>query len=207
MSLTSTITSGLKASADVMNRLADSSEVVSTLEAVALACLQAYRAGNKILLAGNGGSAADCQHIAGELVARFNFDRPGLAAIALTVDSSVLTAIGNDYGYERVFARQVEALGANGDILFAYSTSGSSANIVAAIQAARAKGMRVVGLTGMRDSPMARGLCDHLLRTPATHTPWIQEGHLVMGHMICQLIEDGLFGGSRPAAAPGPAAP
>jgi D-sedoheptulose 7-phosphate isomerase len=165
---------------------------------VAQACLAAYRRGNKLLLCGNGGSAADCQHIAGELVARFNFDRPGLHAVALTVDSSVLTAIGNDYGYERLFARQVEALGVPGDVLLAYSTSGSSANILAAIAAAKARQMVVVGLTGARPSPMVQGLCDHVLCTPATHTPHIQEGHLVLGHMLCQLIENGMFKDLRP---------
>ena len=124
-----TIQSSLIASAAVIKRLADSTEVVNALDAAAKACIAAYRAGNKLLLAGNGGSAADCQHIAGELVARFNFDRPGLPAIALTVDTSVLTAIGNDYGYERIFARQVEAMGMPGDVLIAYSTSGKSPNI------------------------------------------------------------------------------
>lgn len=192
------IQASLSASADVLQQLAKSAEVVDAIAAVAETCIQAYRNGNKLLLAGNGGSAADCQHIAGELVARFLFDRPGLSAIALTVDTSVLTAIGNDYGYEQAFARQVQALGRPGDVLLAYSTSGSSPNILKAIAAARDAGMVVVGLTGMRQSPMADGLCDHVLRTPSTFTPQIQEGHLVIGHMLCHLIEEGLFKDLKP---------
>jgi len=191
------IVSALQRSAEVARLLSQSTEVTQTLEAVAEACIAAYRRGNKILLAGNGGSAADCQHIAGELVARFLFDRPGLSAIALTVDTSVLTAIGNDYGYDTVFARQVQAIGAEGDVLLAYSTSGGSKNILAAIDAARAKKMIVVGLTGLRESAMSTGRCDHVLRTPSTHTPHIQEGHLIMGHILCQLIEQELFAAER----------
>lgn len=193
------IQSSLRQSAEVLNRLAESTATIESLASVAQACVRSLQSGGKILLAGNGGSAADCQHIAGELVARFNFDRPGLSAVALTVDSSVLTAIGNDYGYERVFARQVEALGASGDVLFAYSTSGGSANILAAISAARQKGLIVVGITGAKPSPMLDGRCHHVLQTPATHTPQIQEGHLVMGHLLCQLIEDTMFASLRPA--------
>lgn len=194
----SQIQSSLAASADVMRQLAQSNEAIDALAAVAETCIQAYRNGNKLLLCGNGGSAADCQHIAGELVARFLFDRPGLPAVALTVDTSVLTAIGNDYGYEQAFARQVQALGKPGDVLLAYSTSGASPNILKAIEAAREAGLRVVGLTGLRESPMAAGLCDHVLRTPSTFTPHIQEGHLVMGHMLCHLIEEGLFKDLKP---------
>jgi D-sedoheptulose 7-phosphate isomerase len=196
------IQTGLRRSAEVSRLLAESADITAAIESVAQACISAFRAGNKMLLVGNGGSAADCQHIAGELVARFNFDRPGLPAVALTVDTSTLTAIGNDYGYERLFSRQVEALGMPGDILFAYSTSGSSPNILAAIAAARTRGMRVVGLTGLRDSPMAAGACDFVLRTPSTHTPHIQEGHLVIGHMICQLIESELFADHSPGNTP-----
>jgi D-sedoheptulose 7-phosphate isomerase len=194
----SQIQSSLYASADVLRELAQSHEVIDAIAAVAETCIHAYRNGNKLLLCGNGGSAADCQHIAGELVARFLFDRPGLPAVALTVDTSVLTAIGNDYGYEQAFARQVQAMGKPGDVLLAYSTSGSSPNILKAIAAAREAGMVVVGLTGLRASPMASGLCDHVLRTPSTFTPQIQEGHLVMGHMLCQLIEEGLFKDLKP---------
>jgi D-sedoheptulose 7-phosphate isomerase len=172
-----------------------------TIAAVAAACIDALRRGNKILFAGNGGSAADAQHLAGELVSRFNYDRPGLAAFALTTDSSVLTAIGNDYGYERLFARQVEAVGVAGDVLIAISTSGKSPNVVAALQAARAKGLVTVGLTGRAGGRLPE-LCDHCLRTPSDETPRIQEGHIAMGHTICWLIERAIFPRDKtPAAA------
>jgi len=164
----------------------------SALEAAARGCIASLQAGGKILLAGNGGSAADAQHIAGELVSRFAFDRPGLAAVALTTDTSILTAIGNDYGYERLFARQLQALGRRGDVFIAYSTSGRSPNILRALETAREAGVVTVGFTGNRGGPM-RELCDHLLAVPAADTPKIQEGHLVLGHILCGLIESALF--------------
>lgn len=156
----------------------------------------ALKRGNKLLFAGNGGSAADAQHWAGELVSRFNFDRPGLAAIALTTDTSILTAIGNDYGYDYVFARQVEALGHSGDLLFAISTSGNSKNIVRAIQAAQAAGIGVIGFTGQGGGAMAE-LCDICLRMPSGETPKIQEGHEFLGHLICGLIEHEIFADAK----------
>lgn len=155
--------------------------------------IAALKAGNKIMFAGNGGSAADAQHWAGELVSRFYFDRPGLPAIALTTDTSILTAIGNDYGYDYVFARQIEALGQAGDVFFAISTSGNSKNIVRAIDAARAKGVRVIGFTGQGGGAMAEK-CDICFRVPSTETPRIQEGHESLGHLICALIEQEMFG-------------
>ncbi|WP_158752633.1 D-sedoheptulose 7-phosphate isomerase [Dyella sp. S184] len=162
-----------------------------TLRAVALS-VDALKRGNKLLFAGNGGSAADAQHWAGELVSRFNFDRPGLAGIALTTDTSILTAIGNDYGYDYVFARQVEALGRKGDVLFAISTSGNSKNIVRAIHAARDSGIGVIGFTGQTGGAMAE-LCDICLNMPTTETPKVQEGHEFLGHLICGLIEREMF--------------
>ncbi|MCX8133979.1 MAG: SIS domain-containing protein [Roseococcus sp.] len=154
-------------------------------------CIAALRGGGKLLLCGNGGSAADAQHWAGELVGRFHRDRRGLPAIALTTDSSVLTGIGNDYGYARVFARQVEALGAAGDVLIALSTSGNSANVLAALEAARARGLARIGFTGASGGAMA-ALCDICLRVPSTSTPRIQEGHEVLGHALCAAIEAAL---------------
>jgi len=154
--------------------------------------VQALKRGNKLLFAGNGGSAADAQHWAGELVSRFYYDRPGLPGIALTTDTSILTAIGNDYGYDYVFARQVEALGQQGDVLYAISTSGNSRNIVRAIEAARAKGVQVIGFTGQGGGQMA-GLCDLCFRVPSGETPRIQEGHEALGHMLCALIEAEMF--------------
>lgn len=162
------------------------------LEQAAAACIQCLRGGGKILLAGNGGSAADAQHIAGEFVSRFAFDRPGLPAIALTTDTSILTAIGNDYGYEKLFARQVQAHGQKGDIFIGYSTSGKSSNVLLAFEEACSRGLVCVGLTGNRGGPM-QALCDHLLEVPSTDTPKIQEGHLVLGHILCGLVENALF--------------
>jgi D-sedoheptulose 7-phosphate isomerase len=162
-------------------------------EAVRL-CVAALTGGRKLLLCGNGGSAADAQHWAGELVSRFMYDRPGLPAIALTVDSSILTAIGNDYGYERSFSRQVEALGLAGDVLFGLSTSGRSPNVLAAMRAARARGMVTVGFTG--NGPGAADLAelsDVLIQVPSGVTPRIQEGHEVIGHAICEMIEAEIF--------------
>ncbi len=157
------------------------------IEAVDLST-EALRAGNRLLFAGNGGSAADAQHWAGELVSRFYYDRPGLAAIALTTDTSILTAIGNDYGYDYVFARQVEALGQHGDVLFAISTSGRSQNILRAVAAASARGMRVIGFTGSGGGDLA-AKCDICFRIPSDETPRIQEGHEFVGHLVCALIE------------------
>lgn len=162
------------------------------VEQVLAISVQALKAGRKILFAGNGGSAADAQHWAGELVSRFYFDRPGLPGIALTTDTSILTAIGNDYGYDYVFARQIEALGQEGDVLFAISTSGNSKNIVRAIDAARAKGMKVVGFTGHSGGAMVSS-CDICFRVPSTETPRIQEGHEALGHLLCALIEAEMF--------------
>jgi D-sedoheptulose 7-phosphate isomerase len=174
--------------------MAADESITAEVEQVAKACCSALRAGNKILLAGNGGSAADAQHLAGELVSRLNFDRPGLAAFALTTDSSVLTAIGNDYGYDLVFARQVNAVGAPGDVFIGISTSGRSPNIMRALEEARRKGLVTVGLTGQIGGDMPQ-LCDYCIRVPSSATPKIQEGHIVLGHIICGLIECEIFRG------------
>ncbi len=177
---------------EVLQAMAADAELVATVERMASTCVQALKGGRKILLAGNGGSAADAQHIAGELVSRFAFDRPGLPAFALTTDTSVLTAIGNDYGYEKVFARQVQAVGFAGDVFVGISTSGKSPNILAALQEARTKGLRTIGMTGSGGGAMAP-LCDVLLRIPSTETPKIQEGHLACYHILCGLIEQAMF--------------
>lgn len=178
----------------VMSEMASSEVIQKQLEEISRACIYCLKNGNKILLAGNGGSAADAQHIAGEFVSRFAFDRPGLPAIALTVDTSILTAIGNDYGYEKLFARQIQALGNEGDIFIGYSTSGKSPNILLAFEEARKKGVVCVGLTGNRGGEM-QDLCDYLLEVPSADTPKIQEGHLVLGHIICGLVENEIFKG------------
>jgi D-sedoheptulose 7-phosphate isomerase len=162
---------------------------------VARLCVAALSAGNKIMLAGNGGSAADAQHLAAEFVSRFSFDRPGLAAVALTTDTSALTAIGNDYGFDKLFSRQVEALGRAGDVFVGISTSGNSPNVLGALAACRAKGIVTVGLTGRSGGRMA-ALCDHCLHMPSDETPKVQEGHIVVGHVICGLVEREMFAGS-----------
>ena len=158
----------------------------------------ALRRGNKVMLAGNGGSAADSQHIAAEFVSRFEFDRPGLAALALTTDTSMLTAIGNDYGYEFVFARQVEASGREGDVFIGISTSGNSKNVVAAVEACKKRGIATVALCGAGGK--LKDLCDHALPVPSTHTPRIQENHILIGHAICALVEEWIWAASHKGA-------
>jgi D-sedoheptulose 7-phosphate isomerase len=190
------------ATARNLRAMSEDRELHAALVRVARCCIDALRAGHKILFAGNGGSAADAQHLAGELVSRFNYDRPGLPAFALTTDTSVLTAIGNDYGYERLFARQVEAVGQTGDVLIGISTSGKSPNILEALRVARAKGLTTVGMTGIGGGRMSE-FCDHVLRTPSDATPRIQEGHIAIGHTICFLIEEQIFPRGATAGAAG----
>ena len=171
-----------------ISKMASDPSIISRLSEIANECIKRLKSGNKLLFAGNGGSAADCQHMAGEYVSRFLFDRKGLPAIALTTDSSILTSIGNDYGYEMLFSRQIEALGKSGDLLFAYSTSGNSKNIIKAVETATEMGICVVGMTGMNESQLD-SMCDFLVKTPSTQTPQIQEGHLIAGHSICTIVE------------------
>ena len=167
--------------------------LADVVAAAATALTDALRAGKKVLLCGNGGSAADAQHIAAELAGRLRLERSGLPAIALTVNASVMTALANDYGYDMVFARQVEALGREGDVLIGISTSGRSANVVKALEAARAAGLVTVGMAG-RDSEALVGLCDHLIAVPVQDTQRIQEIHIAAGHAMCEIIESALFG-------------
>ena len=154
---------------------------------------EALREGGKVLLCGNGGSAADAMHLAAELAGRLKKDRKGLPALALTVNPSVLTAVSNDYGYEMVFARQVDALGVAGDVLVGISTSGSSANIVRALEEARSRGVATIGLMGEGGGPMA-ALCDVAIRAPISETQRVQEVHIAIGHAICEVVERELFG-------------
>jgi len=155
---------------------------------------QALGAGNKLLVMGNGGSAADAQHFAAEIIGRFKLERPALPAIALTTDSSILTAIGNDYGFEAVFSRQVEGLGRPGDVVFGISTSGNSPNVFAALAKARELGCRTVALLG-RDGGTIKAVADISLIVPSDDTPRIQEGHVTIIHIICDLLEKRLFKG------------
>ena len=182
----------IRQSAQVLAAMAEDERLISTIEMVAERCTTALNAGNKLLFMGNGGSAADSQHLAGELVSRFAYDRPGLAAFALTTDTSVITAIGNDYGYDRLFTRQVEAVGLAGDVLFGISTSGRSPNILAALEVAQAKGLVTVAMTGNQRANIVK-LADYCIEIPSAFTPKIQEGHIVVGHIICGLIEQRMF--------------
>jgi len=171
------------------------SAVASAAEAM-IACLGA---GGTVFFCGNGGSAADAQHLACELAGRFLLDRPALPAVALSTNTSSLTAIGNDYGFDHVFARQLEGLGSPGDVVVVISTSGRSPNVLRAVEVAHAMGLTVIGLTGAKGKRFARS-CDHVLVTPHDSTPRIQEGHVVMGHVLCELVERALFG-PRPGRA------
>lgn len=170
-----------------------SSGYLETAEKAGEVMVKALKAGNKILLAGNGGSAADAQHFAGEIVGRFTMERKALPAISLCVDPSVMTCIGNDYGYDKVFARQVEGLGCKGDIFIGISTSGNSQNIIEAIKAAKEKQMTVVGFLG-KNGGKIKDLCDYALVVPSQSTPRIQETHTLTVHILCELIEKEIFG-------------
>ena len=172
----------LKTSKATMESIGDSLEIAAKL------CIESLKSGGKILIFGNGGSATDAQHIAAELVGRYKAERKGLAAIALTTDTSALTSIGNDYGYKRVFDRQVEALANKGDAVIGISTGGSSANVISALKLANDLGCKTIGLSG-RDGGEMNTLCDINLVVPADDTPRIQEMHIVIGHTICHLID------------------
>ena len=190
----------LRRSCAALERAADDMRLRGAIAAIADAVTQAFRNGGKVMLAGNGGSAADAQHIAGEFLSRLNFDRNPLPAIALGTDPSVLTAIGNDYGFDRIFERQVRGLGRPGDVFVAISTSGRSPNVLAALQAARKIGITTVGFTGDGEREMA-AYCDHCLAAPCAETPLIQQIHIVAAHAICGLVERNLFGGAAAAAS------
>jgi D-sedoheptulose 7-phosphate isomerase len=156
------------------------------------AIVTSLESGGTVYFCGNGGSAADAQHLAGELAGRYLAERPAIAALSLTTNSSALTAIGNDYGFEYVFSRQLEGLGVAGDVLVALSTGGRSPNVVAAVHAAHRQGMTVIGMTGLKGRRFA-SLCDIALVTPSDSTPRIQEGHIAMGHALCLLVERAMF--------------
>ena len=177
----------------VKNQILSDKALIELIKKVAIEVTNAYKNGFKTMLAGNGGSAADAQHIAGEFVSRFYFDRPGIPSIALTTDTSILTAIGNDYGYDRLFARQVQAQGVKGDIFIGISTSGNSANIIEALKVCKEKEIISIGLTGQSGGKMA-DLCDYCIKVPSNCTPRIQESHIVIGHIICAIVEEEIFG-------------
>ncbi len=181
---------------DLMEAAARDSVLIEAVEAAADALTATLKAGGKLLVAGNGGSAADAQHIAGEIVSRFLFDRAPLAAIALTTDTSILTAVANDYGFEHVYERQVRGLGKAGDLFLGISTSGRSASILKACAAARAMGLTVLGMTGAGGGPMVEH-CDVLIRVPSERTFLIQQVHITIGHILCLPAEADIFDAAR----------
>ena len=177
----------------VTQEIYKSKKLMTLIQSVALEMISVYKGGNKVLLAGNGGSASDAQHIAGELVSKFYFDRPGLAAISLVTDTSVLTAIGNDLGYENIFSRQIAANGTKGDMFIGISTSGNSENIIQALKECRNNNIITVGFSG-NDGGKMKELCDYCICVPSIETPRIQENHIMIGHIICAVVEEELFG-------------
>ena len=179
-------------SVEVKQAMLADTALLAAIETVAGLVVDCYRNGGKVLLAGNGGSAADAQHIAAELVCRFTLDRPALPAMALTTDSSILTAVSNDLWYENLFSRQLEDNARPGDIFVAISTSGNSPNIIRALETARRLGVTAIGLSGVSGGHMA-GLCAHCIKVPSTDTARIQESHITIGHILCAAAEEGLF--------------
>lgn len=188
----------LATSVTAMNAFAADPVASATMVGMAEDIVASIRAGGKLMVCGNGGSAADAQHIAGEFISRLMFDHAALPAIALTTDTSSITATGNDYGYEHIFSRQVIGLGKKGDVLLGISTSGNSPNVVAALKEARARGIVTHGFAGAAGGKMV-ALCDRVLRAPSTWTPIIQQCHIVAVHIVCALVERAMFPELAPA--------
>jgi len=180
----------------VKQRLLESEETISTVVTIAEITVEAIERGGKLLICGNGGSAADAQHISAELVGRFAFDRPALPALALSVNTSCVTAIGNDYGFDRVFSRQIEALGRPGDVVIGISTSGNSQNVLCGMSAAARLGLRTAALTGQAGGKI-RSAVEYCVCVPSNETPRIQECHILVGHIIADIVEDAMFGERR----------
>ena len=187
----------IRASISTKQAILSDEGLMRNIAAAAQMIVDAYEQGKKTLLAGNGGSAADAQHIAGEFVSKFYFDRPGIASIALTTDTSIITAIGNDYGYDKLFSRQIQAQGSAGDVFIGISTSGNSANLVEALRMCGQKGIKTIGLTGFTGGEMD-SMCDLCIKVPSGETPRIQESHILIGHIICCIVEEKLFGDLKP---------
>lgn len=178
---------------DVFQKIVLDKKLIENIEKISKVAVNVLQNGCKIMFCGNGGSAADSQHLAAELVSKLYYDRPGLSAIALTTDTSALTAIGNDYGYEKVFSRQVQAIGKKGDMLIGFSTSGRSKNIILAFEQAKALGIITVGFLGIDGRDIGK-LSDYEINIPSSSTPNIQEGHISTGHILCSIIENEIFG-------------
>lgn len=186
------IIESIRESIEVKQKLLTDSFLISEIRKIAVACTNAFSRGNKILLCGNGGSAADAQHLAAELSGRFYFDRPPLPAEALHVNTSFLTAVANDYSFDEVYARLLRGTGREGDVLIGLSTSGNSKNVIRAFETAREMHIITVGFTGETGGNMA-ALCDFLINIPSRDTPRIQESHILVGHIICDMVESTLF--------------
>lgn len=186
------IRSNIRESIETKKELLSNEEILSTIEEVCRVCIETYEKGNKIMVCGNGGSASDAQHMTGELVGRYKMERAGIPAIALNANAAVMTALGNDYDYDSIFAKQVVALGKKGDVLFAISTSGNSRNTVLACEAAKKMGITVVALTG-NTGGILKTLCDYIINVPSDNTPRIQEMHILVIHSICGIIERELY--------------
>jgi D-sedoheptulose 7-phosphate isomerase len=181
---------------NVFEKISADEKLHHDIETVAKACIESLKQGRKIIFCGNGGSAADSQHLSAELVSKLSYDRPPLNAMALSVDTSALTAIGNDYGYLHSFSRQLEAVGQAGDVLIGISTSGRSKNVLEALKAAKAKKIIAVGFLGENGRDIG-AIADYQINIPSDETPKIQEGHIAAGHIICALIEDYFFGATH----------
>lgn len=182
----------IKKNIETKEKILTDEKLLSLINEAAEVIVQAYKRGNKVLTAGNGGSAADAQHIAGELVSKLYLNRPSLPAYALTTNSSIITAISNDYGYKNVFARQLNGMGVKGDVFLCLTTSGNSENISVALEEARTQGLISIGFTG--EKPCAiDSTCDYLIKVPSADTPQIQECHIMLGHIICDIVEKSLF--------------
>lgn len=187
------ISKQVKESYEIKQKIYDNAELLNLVYEVSLKIIEAYKKGNKSLIAGNGGSAADAQHIAGEFVSKFYFDRPGLPSIALTTDTSILTAVANDYGYEKLFSRQIQALGQKGDVFIGITTSGNSKNIIEALKECKSKGITTICFTG-KSGGLIKLECDYCICIPSDETPRIQEAHILIGHIVCSVVEEAIFG-------------
>lgn len=192
MNTEKTIIEHIQNSIHVKEAILSDSTLIETIGNASRIVVNAYKNGYKTLIAGNGGSAADAQHMAGEFVSRFYFDRPGIPSIALSTDTSILTAIGNDYGFDKLFSRQVQAQGSAGDIFIGFTTSGNSENIVQALHTCKEKNIQSIVLTGDTGGKVAE-LCDICIRVPSSETPRIQESHILIAHIICCIVETSLF--------------
>jgi len=193
MDINNVIIRQIQDSISVKEKILGDNDLLTTIRKAAEIIIKAYTENKKTLLAGNGGSAADAQHIAGEFVNKFCIDRPGIPSISLSTDTSVMTAIGNDYGFEKLFSRQIQAIGNEGDVFIGITTSGNSKNILEALDICKQNGIKSIILTGEKGGKVA-SICDVCIKVPSIETPRIQESHILIGHILCYIVEEKLFG-------------